>query len=143
MSAIIKFVMPTDLLFQPGHEKSAAATQKEKATEPRTIGEPERKSCKPPIRGASQTFATVEVFVLVVFLILALAGMLGCFAELYHLLGNPAKTSQPRSAEFAAFSRERSFGFSADPRFVHVFRDRGSRFRRCGRGARTTLMAKP
>jgi len=39
MSAIIKFVAPTDLLFQPGYKKSAAATRKEKATRPGTIGE--------------------------------------------------------------------------------------------------------
>jgi hypothetical protein len=86
MSAIIKFVAPSDLLFQPGHEKSAAATQKEKATESGTIDEPERRFWTPPVRGASQTFATIEVFVLVVFLILALAGILSCFGELYHLL---------------------------------------------------------
>lgn len=86
MSAIIKFVAPADLLFQPGHEKSAAATQKEKATEPGTIGEPERRFWKPPVPGASQRFATIEVFVLLVFLILVLAGILSCFAELYYLL---------------------------------------------------------
>jgi hypothetical protein len=86
MSAIIKFVASTDLLFQRGHEKRAAATQKEKASEPRTIGEPERRFWKPPVRGASQTFATIEVFVLLVFLILVLAGILSCFAELYYLL---------------------------------------------------------
>jgi hypothetical protein len=90
MSVIIKFVAPTDLLFQPGHEKSAVATRKEKTTEPGTIHEPERRFWTPPVRGASQTFATIEVFVLVVFLILALTGILSCFAELYHLLDSDA-----------------------------------------------------
>jgi hypothetical protein len=90
MSAIIKFVTPTDLLFQPGHEKSAAATQKEKSTEPRTVGEPERRFWKPLARRTSQTFATIELFFLVGFLILALAEILGCFAELYHLLDSDA-----------------------------------------------------
>jgi hypothetical protein len=90
MSTIIKFVAPADLLFQPGHEKSAAATQKEKATEPGTIGEPERRFWEPPVRGASQTRATIEIFVLVVFLLLALAGILSCSAELYYLLKSDA-----------------------------------------------------
>jgi hypothetical protein len=88
MSAIIKFVPPTDLLFQPGHERSAAATQKEKATGPGTIGESEGRFWRPPIRGASQTSG--EVFVLMVFLILALTAIFNCFAQLYYLLDTEA-----------------------------------------------------
>jgi hypothetical protein len=88
MSAIIKFVAPTDLLFQPGHERNAAATPKEKATEPGTVGDSEGRFWKPPIGGASRTLA--EVFVLVVFLILVLAGIFNCFAQLYYLLDSDA-----------------------------------------------------
>jgi hypothetical protein len=88
MSAIIKFLAPTDLLFRPGHERSAAATQKEKAIEPGAIGESEGRFWKPPIRGASQMLA--EAFVLVVFLILALAGIFNCLAQLYYLLDSDA-----------------------------------------------------
>ena len=88
MSAIIKLVAPTDLLFRLGHERSAAATQKEKAIEPEAIGESEGRFWKPPIRGESQMLA--EAFVLVVFLILALAGIFNCLAQLYYLLGSDA-----------------------------------------------------
>lgn len=90
MSAIIKFVAPADLLFQPGHEKSAAATEQEEAIQLGTIGEPNPRFWKPPVRRASQTLATIELFVLLVFLILALAGILSCSAELYHLLNSDA-----------------------------------------------------
>jgi hypothetical protein len=89
MSAIIKFVAPADVLFEPGYEKSAIATQK-RAVKPGTIGEPERSFWKPPVRGASQTLATIEILVLMVFLILALAGIISCFAELYCLLNSDA-----------------------------------------------------
>ncbi len=88
MSAIIKFVAPTGLLFQPGHERNAAATPKEKATEPGTIGDSKERFWKPPIGGASQTSA--EAFVLVVFLILVPAGIFNCSAQLYYLLDSDA-----------------------------------------------------
>ena len=56
---------------------------------------------------------------------------------------NPAKTSQPRSPEFAAFGRERSFGFrSTAGSFTYSMKE-GFLFFLCGPGAKIISTPEP
>ena len=98
MSAIIKFVAPGELLLQPGtEEKHPRAIEKENAVQqPRSIGEPEQRLWKLSTRATSPTSATIEVFVLVLFLMLAFAAIVSCFAELSRLLEATPSGMSPR-----------------------------------------------
>jgi len=91
MSSTIKLVAPAALLFQPGDDKkSIVANQEIKVFEPISICEPEQRFWKLSARAASSRFAIIEVFILVLFLLLALVGIVSCFAELSHLLQSDA-----------------------------------------------------
>jgi len=58
--------------------------------EPISICEPGRRLWKLSARAASPRFAIIEVFILVLFLMLALVVIVSCFAELSHLLESDA-----------------------------------------------------
>ena len=91
MSAIVKLVAPAELLFQPGDEKENAATNKDaKRVEPSSLCEPEAKfwqlSSKTPIPQGVR----IEMFVLALFLLIAVVAIISCFAELSRLLEGDA-----------------------------------------------------
>jgi hypothetical protein len=91
MSATIKFVAPGELLFQPADDKKSVVANPEiKVFEPSSVCEPEQGFWKLSAGAASPKFAIVEVFILVLFLVLALVGILSCFAGLSHLLQSDA-----------------------------------------------------
>jgi hypothetical protein len=87
MSTIIKFVAPAERLFRPADDKKSFAANPEiKFCEPTAICEPEQGFWKLSARAAWPKFAISEVFILVLLLVLALVGIISCFAELSHLL---------------------------------------------------------
>ena len=91
MSSTIKLVAPAALLFQPGDDKKSVVANREiEFCEPISICEPEQRLWKLSARAASPRFAIIEVFILVLFLVLALVGIVSCFAELSHLLQSDA-----------------------------------------------------
>ena len=91
MSAIIKFVAPVELSFQPADDKKSAVVNREiKVFEPSPICGPEQRFWNLSARVASRKFAIIEVFIFVLFLVLALVGIVSCFAELSHLLQSDA-----------------------------------------------------
>jgi hypothetical protein len=91
MSAIIRFVAPAELLLQAGDDKRSVVANREiKLLEPSSICEPEQRFWKLSSRAASPKFAISEVFILVLFLALALVGIVSCFAELSHLIQSDA-----------------------------------------------------
>ena len=91
MSAIIKLVAPAEILSQPGdHKKSVVANREIEFFEPISICEPEQRLWKLSACAASPMFAIIEVLILVLFLVLALVGIVSCFAELSHLLQSDA-----------------------------------------------------
>jgi hypothetical protein len=91
MSATIKFVVPAEFLFQPGDDKKSVVANREiEFCEPISICEPEQGFWKLSAGVASPSFAIIEVFILVLFLLLALVGIVSCFAELSHLLQSDA-----------------------------------------------------
>src|SRR4029077_12182005 len=91
MSSTIKLVAPAALLFQPGDDKKSIVANREiEDFEPGSICEPEQRFWKLSARAASPRFAIIEGFILVLFLVLALVGIVSCFAELSHLLQSDA-----------------------------------------------------
>jgi hypothetical protein len=91
MSVMIKFVAPSEFLFQPGDDKKSVVANREiKFCETISICEPEQRLWKLAAPGASPRLAIIEVFILVLFLVLALVGIVSCFAELSHLLQSDA-----------------------------------------------------
>jgi hypothetical protein len=91
MSAIITSVAPSKRLFRPAdNRKGVVANQEAKLFEPSSICESEGRLWQLPVRAASPRFALIEVFALLLFLTLAFAGIVSCFAELSHLLGSDA-----------------------------------------------------
>ena len=90
MSAIIEFVPPAELLFQPADKKSPFANREPKPVRLSPSYEPEQRLWKLSAQAVSPQFAVIELFVLVLFLVVALIGVISCFAELSHLLGTDA-----------------------------------------------------
>ena len=91
MAAIIKFVAPGELLFHSdAKEKPSPAKQKEKAIQPSSIDEPEQRLWQLSAYATSPKSAIIELFILVLFLALALAATIDCFAELSRLLHSEA-----------------------------------------------------
>ena len=89
MSAIIEFVPPAELLFQPADKKSPFANRKLRPIRLSPIVEAEPR-WRLSARAVSPKLAVIELFVLVLFLVVALVGVISCFAELSHLLGSDA-----------------------------------------------------
>ncbi len=68
MSAIVKFVAPAELLFQPGNEKENAATKEDaKRVGPTSLCEPEGKFWKLSAKAPVPQVARVEMLVLTLF----------------------------------------------------------------------------
>jgi len=90
MSAIISFPVSGEMLFEPVKKESSVVDRK-----PIPVGlspsyEPEHQLWKLSTQAVSTKFATIELFVLVLFLAVALVTTISCFAELSHLLESDA-----------------------------------------------------
>ncbi len=91
MSAIMKFVAPAELLFQPVEEKKSVSPNREaKLSGPSPICQPEEGFWKLAAPAAAPNFVIIEGLVLALFLVLAFAGIISCFGELSHLLNSDA-----------------------------------------------------
>jgi hypothetical protein len=86
MSAIIEFVASGEQLSQPVKKESLFANRELRPIRPGLIGESEPRFWRRPARAVSPKLALIESFVLVLFLVVALVGVISCFAELSHLL---------------------------------------------------------
>src|SRR5260221_6820889 len=85
MSAIIQFVPPAELLFQPTKKESLFANREPKPVRLSPSYEPEQRLWKLSAQAVSSQFAVIEIFVLMLFLAVALAGIIGCLGGLSHL----------------------------------------------------------
>jgi hypothetical protein len=90
MSAIIKFVAPADLLFQPVESEPAFAKSEFKAIRLEPTRALQERFWQLPGQAVSSRAAMVEIIALVLFAGVALLGVISCFAELSHLLGSNA-----------------------------------------------------
>jgi hypothetical protein len=90
MSAIFKFVAPIELSFLSAGNSSLFDHLGEKPIQLSPIREPEERLWKLSARAVSSKFAFIELFMLVVFLAVALVETISCFGELSHLLQNDA-----------------------------------------------------
>ena len=87
MSAIMKFVAPADLSFQPADKKESLFPNREKKPiRLSPICEPEQRLWKLFVQEGSSKFAMIELFLLMLFLVVAFVAITSCFAELSHLL---------------------------------------------------------
>jgi hypothetical protein len=90
MSTIIKFVAPADLLFPPAQRESALAGPESKPIRLGSIRTPEERFWKLPGQALPSQFGLIELFVLVLFVVVAVSGVVSCFGELSNLLGSDA-----------------------------------------------------
>jgi hypothetical protein len=90
MSAIIEFVPSAELLFQPAKKENLFANRELRPIRLGLIGESEPRFWRLSPRAVSSQFAVIELFVLMLFLAVALVGVISCFAELSHLLESDA-----------------------------------------------------
>jgi hypothetical protein len=90
MSAIIQFAAPAELLFQPAKKENLFANPEPKPVRLSPSYEPEQRLWKLSAQAVSSQFAVIELCVLMLFLAVALVGVISCFAELSHLLESDA-----------------------------------------------------
>jgi hypothetical protein len=90
MSAIIKLVAPGQLSFLPAGKKGLFEHLEPKPTRLSPIREPEPPLWKLARRALSPKFALIELFILVVFLTVALVMTASCLTESSHLLKTDA-----------------------------------------------------
>jgi hypothetical protein len=90
MCAIVEFVPPAELLFQPGEKESLFADRELRPVRLGLIGESEPRFWRLSAPAVPSQFAVIEFFVLMLFLAVALVGVISCFAELSHLLVSDA-----------------------------------------------------
>jgi hypothetical protein len=90
MSAVIQFVAPAEVFFPPASKKSLSANRKLRPIRLDSIGELKQRFWQLSARANSIQLAMIEWFVLVLFLAVALIGLVSCFTELSHLLGSDA-----------------------------------------------------
>jgi hypothetical protein len=90
MSAVIQFVAPAEVFFPPASKKSLSANREPRPIRLHSIGEPKQRFWQLSARANSTQFAMIEWFVLVLFLVVALIGLVSCFGELAHLLDSDA-----------------------------------------------------
>ena len=87
MSVIMKFVAPADLSFRGADKKESLFPNREpKPIRLSPISEPEQRLWKLSAQAGSSKFAMIELFLLMLFLVVAFAAISSCFAELSHLL---------------------------------------------------------
>ena len=75
-------------LLQPIEKVTPIAAAKPKKVKP--ICEPEERLWKLSAQAVSRRFARIELFALILFLTIAVVGVVSCFAELSQLLDNDA-----------------------------------------------------
>ena len=75
-------------LLQPIEKVTPIAAAEPKKVKP--ICEPEERLWKLSAQAVSRRFARIELFALILFLTIALVGVVSCFAELFELLDNDA-----------------------------------------------------
>ena len=90
MSAMIQFVPPAEVLFQPADKKSRFAKREPKPIRPSSIHEPEQRLWKLSSHAISSQFAMTEFLVLGLFLAAGLIEVISCFTELSHLFDSDA-----------------------------------------------------
>jgi hypothetical protein len=90
MSAILKFVAPGQLSFLPAGKKGLFEHLEPKPTGLSPIRELEPPLWKLATRAVSPKFALVELFILVVFVTVALVATASCLAELSQLVKSDA-----------------------------------------------------
>ena len=90
MSAIIEFITPAELSFQPAGKRSLFKHLEPKPIRLNSIREPELRLWKLSAQAVSPRFAPIDLFILTVFLVVALIETISCFAELSHLLESDA-----------------------------------------------------
>ena len=90
MSAINKSVAPADLSFLLAKKESLVAHWEPEPIRLSPICEPEERLWTRSGRAASPNFAMIELFVLVLFLAVALGGTVTCFTELSLVLQSDA-----------------------------------------------------
>ncbi len=90
MSAIVEFIPSTKLLFQPGEKESLFTNRELRPVRLGLIGESELRFWRLSARAVSPKLAMIEIFVPILFLAVALVGVISCFAELSHLLESDA-----------------------------------------------------
>jgi hypothetical protein len=90
MSAIIQFVAPAEVFFPPAKKESPFANRESKPIQLSPILEPEHRFWKLPAQAVAPQSVMIEFFVLLLFLAVALVGVVSCFGELTHLLDRDA-----------------------------------------------------
>ena len=80
--------VPTELPFQRVEKVTPIAAAEPKKVKP--VCEPEERLWKLSAQAVSPRFARIELFALILFLTIAIVGVVSCFAELFHLLDNDA-----------------------------------------------------
>ena len=78
----------TERPLQPLEKASPTAAAEPKKVNP--ICEPEERLWKLSTQAVSPRFARIELFALILFLAIAVVGVVSCFAELFQLLDNDA-----------------------------------------------------
>ena len=86
MSAIINFTTPAELSFQPAANGSLFEHLEPNPIGLSSIREPDLRLWKLSAQAVSPQFALIDLFMLAVFLVVALIVTISCFAELSHLL---------------------------------------------------------
>jgi hypothetical protein len=90
MSATIQFVPPAEALVQPPEKRSHFANRELKLVRSSSTHEPEQRLWKLTSQAVSSQFATIELFVLALFLAAGLIEVISSFTELSHLLDSDA-----------------------------------------------------
>ena len=90
MSAIVEFITPAELSFQPAGKRSLFKHLEPKPIGLNSIREPDLPLWKLSARAVSPKLALIDLFILIVFLVVALTGTTSCIAELSHLLESDA-----------------------------------------------------
>jgi hypothetical protein len=86
MSAITKFVGPTELFFQPAKRTFRFENPEAKRSRLISTIEPERRLWKLSAQAVSPKCALMESFIVLLLLLVALAAIGSCLIELSHLL---------------------------------------------------------
>ena len=88
MFDIANLEQPTELPLQPAEKVTPIAAAEPKKVKPTC--EPEERLWKLSAQAVSPRFARMELFALILFLAIAVVGVVSCFAELFQLLDNDA-----------------------------------------------------
>ena len=90
MSAIIEFITPAELSFQPVGKRNLFKHLEPNPIRLNSIREPELRLWKLSAQAVSPKLALIDLFILIVFLAVTLTGTISCFAELSNLVESDA-----------------------------------------------------